>query len=280
MLILPRRRGESITIGDDIVITVVEVRGDKVRLGIRAPAGASVHRQEVWAAVPGGGLTKNPAAASWIRGTDPSQLLALLPATTSARKLRLFAVACARRVEGVWNQGTRLDVLDLVERFADGLPCLELTSAVRRLTVLLGEVLYRDHLGPSVSAARGAALPDASQAAARASWDAVNACGHALADDKDEEAARRAQVYLLHCIFGNPWEPIEVGRDVLAWHDGLIVSAARRIYESRDFTELPVLADMLEDAGCSDARMLDHCHGPGPHARGCFVVDLILAKDP
>jgi carbon storage regulator len=47
MLVLSRKRDERIVIGDNIVITVVEVRGDKVRLGIEAPAEVPVHRQEV-----------------------------------------------------------------------------------------------------------------------------------------------------------------------------------------------------------------------------------------
>lgn len=51
MLCLSRRTGESIVIGDVIVITVVEVRGDKVRLGIEAPKEIGVHRSEIWAAI-------------------------------------------------------------------------------------------------------------------------------------------------------------------------------------------------------------------------------------
>jgi carbon storage regulator CsrA len=278
MLVLSRRRGESVNVGGDVVITVIEIRGDKVRLGIEAPAGASVHRQEVWAAINGFAMPESMTADLWARGMDPRQMLVLLPGTTSARKLRLFAVACARRVEGVWNQGTRLDVLDLVERFADGLACPELPGALHRLSVLAAEVADRDHLGPSVFAARAATLPDASQAAVGASREALGACGHTLSADADEAAARRAQVSLLHCIFGNPLGPVEIGRDVLAWRDGLAVAAARRIYESRDFGELPVLADMLEEAGCTDARVLGHCRSAGPHTRGCFVIDLLLAK--
>ena len=48
MLILTRRVGENVVIGDDIVISVVEVRGDAVRIGIQAPRSVSVHREEVW----------------------------------------------------------------------------------------------------------------------------------------------------------------------------------------------------------------------------------------
>lgn len=48
MLILTRRAGENIVVGDDIVISVIEIRGDAVRLGIEAPRSMSIHREEVW----------------------------------------------------------------------------------------------------------------------------------------------------------------------------------------------------------------------------------------
>ncbi len=51
MLVLSRQRDESIVIGDNIVITIVDIRGDKVRLGINAPAEIPVHRQEVYDAI-------------------------------------------------------------------------------------------------------------------------------------------------------------------------------------------------------------------------------------
>lgn len=51
MLVLSRTRDESIIIGDEIIVTIVDVRGDRVRLGITAPRSISVHRQEVWEAI-------------------------------------------------------------------------------------------------------------------------------------------------------------------------------------------------------------------------------------
>jgi len=51
MLVLSRHRDESIIIGDDIVVTIVDIRGDKVRLGIQAPAHVTVHRQEIYDAI-------------------------------------------------------------------------------------------------------------------------------------------------------------------------------------------------------------------------------------
>ena len=51
MLVLSRKRDESIVINDDITIVIVEIRGDKVRLGIEAPKEVPVHRKEVWEAI-------------------------------------------------------------------------------------------------------------------------------------------------------------------------------------------------------------------------------------
>ncbi len=51
MLVLSRQRDESIMIGDDVEVTIVDVRGDKVRLGITAPKSISVHRKEVYEAI-------------------------------------------------------------------------------------------------------------------------------------------------------------------------------------------------------------------------------------
>ncbi|QDU81511.1 hypothetical protein Pla110_32530 [Polystyrenella longa] len=51
MLVLSRQRDESIYIGDDIILTIVDIRGDKVRLGIKAPNSVPVHREEVYEAI-------------------------------------------------------------------------------------------------------------------------------------------------------------------------------------------------------------------------------------
>lgn len=51
ILVLSRREGQRILIGDDIVLEVVEIRGDKIRLGISAPKDVPVHREEVWLAI-------------------------------------------------------------------------------------------------------------------------------------------------------------------------------------------------------------------------------------
>jgi hypothetical protein len=57
------------------------------------------------------------------------------------------------------------------------------------------------------------------------------------------------------------------------------VQLARSLYEERRFEDMPVLADALEEAGCQDAAVLEHCRGPGPHVRGCWVLDVVLGKE-
>jgi carbon storage regulator len=71
MLVLTRRVGESVNIGGDIRITLIEIRGDKVRLGVVAPKETSIHRQEVWEALFGAQsrVVFDPAWLTWNDGT-------------------------------------------------------------------------------------------------------------------------------------------------------------------------------------------------------------------
>jgi hypothetical protein len=63
-----------------------------------------------------------------------------------------------------------------------------------------------------------------------------------------------------------------------SWRTETVMALARAIQIDRAFDRLPILADALEDAGCDHPDVLAHCRGPGPHARGCWVVDLVLGK--
>ncbi|HVL15106.1 MAG TPA: hypothetical protein VM529_21220, partial [Gemmata sp.] len=63
-----------------------------------------------------------------------------------------------------------------------------------------------------------------------------------------------------------------------AWRTSTVVALAEGIYDDRAFDRLPILADALQDAGCDSADILNHCRDAGPHARGCWVVDLVLGK--
>jgi hypothetical protein len=91
-----------------------------------------------------------------------------------------------------------------------------------------------------------------------------------------------AQSSLLRCIFGNPFRPIVLDP---TWLTEKVVKQAEVAYEERelpserlDFTRLAILADALEDAGCSEPDVLAHCRGSDPHVRGCWVADLVVGK--
>jgi len=92
---------------------------------------------------------------------------------------------------------------------------------------------------------------------------------------KANPASRPTVLAIFRCVVGNPFRPVPFDP---RWLTPTALTLAHGMYESRDFTPMPVLADALEEAGCEDAGVLTHCRGDGPHARGCWVVDLILGK--
>jgi hypothetical protein len=79
-------------------------------------------------------------------------------------------------------------------------------------------------------------------------------------------------------IFGNPFRPVAVNPAWLAWNDGTVRRIAQSIYDKRAFDRMPILADALEEAGCDNEDILNHCRGEEPHVRGCWVVDVVLGK--
>src|SRR5262249_35647373 len=82
-------------------------------------------------------------------------------------------------------------------------------------------------------------------------------------------------VVLLRDVFGNPFRPVAFAP---AWRTSAAIGLAESMYEARDCAAMPILADALEEAGCEQPDILAHCRGPGPHVRGCWVVDLVLGK--
>ncbi|MBP3956357.1 hypothetical protein J8F10_13815 [Gemmata sp. G18] len=77
-------------------------------------------------------------------------------------------------------------------------------------------------------------------------------------------------------VFGNPFRSVTFSP---SWRISTAVALAAQMYESRDFSAMPILADALQDAGCDSADVLDHCRNDGPHVRGCWVIDLVLGKE-
>jgi hypothetical protein len=122
----------------------------------------------------------------------------------------------------------------------------------------------------------------ASYAAAKAVAAAQGATDENAPQCPPRDAERVSQAHVLRDLFGTP--PRALCSDP-AWLTPAVTGLATAAYEERalpsgelDPVLLLVLADALEEAGCTDVAILGHLRGPGPHVRGCFVLDLLLGK--
>ncbi|QEL16910.1 hypothetical protein [Limnoglobus roseus] len=223
----------------------------------------------------------------WSISADPTRMLEFLKATASDRKLRLFASACCDRVLRARGANGDLadaeDYLTALDREADriGSP-EEWDAAIERVLGKRWEITDRtlDALEADFCAFLCALDNDPYPAAVYASVNAnialsafprrpeVNEVGGSL------EAV--VQAGLLRDIFGDPFRSPFFDA---AWVSSTARSLAEAAYEDRAWDRLPILADALEDAGCEEAAVLTHLRGPGPHCRGCWVVDLVLGKE-
>lgn len=226
----------------------------------------------------------------WLTWARPRPMLCFLGEKASPRKLRLFAVACCRRIwEYLPDEVNRTAVL-IAERFADGLANNEeRLDALRRINAtrpnddsdfVVIHTLEPDarDKGPAAANANYADAFDAAKYASRHCLHAVLPQPLSWDDNCDEIEAPHAvaQCELLQDIFGNPFRPVTSDP---AWLTSTVVSLSQAIYQERAFDCMPILADALEDAGCTIAEILEHCRQPGVHVRGCWLVDLLLCKE-
>jgi hypothetical protein len=254
----------------------------------------------------------------WLCWHYPWDLLTFLSGTASDRKLRLFVCACCRRIWHLLSDERSRTAVEVAERFADGWAtdeelllaqqgasraCRKARGAVRTAeaearrkahkrkaeapdcyyTAENASLAALGAVQPEVQA--GQKGPDESRSSAR--W-AADRTANAMAADKggneyqqedawSEENAVHAD--LLRDIFGNPFRPVVVERTWLTSNGGAILQLAQAICDDRSFHHLPILADALEEAGCSEQAILDHLRGPGPHVHGCWPVDLVLGRE-
>jgi hypothetical protein len=228
--------------------------------------------------------------AQWLNCTDPLPMLEHIKWKANDRKLRLFAVACCRRVWHLMTERASRRAVAVAERLADH-PDGKKRSALRSAAQQVGS----DATG-TIAQAVGKAAADALEpkienfvhgirrfTAVASALAAARSCKETTRAAQACEAALLGEIslqgHLLHCIIGNPFRTSVLNPSWLSWRVGLLVSVAQRLYESRDFGELPILMDALEEAGCNDPAILEHGRQPPEmHGRGCFVVDLLLGK--
>lgn len=85
-----------------------------------------------------------------------------------------------------------------------------------------------------------------------------------------------AQAKLIQDVLGNPFHPVEFNPE---WRTSTVVALAGHIYREKAFEEMPILGDALQDAGCGEPEMIEHCLRQTEHVRGCWVLDLVLGKE-
>jgi hypothetical protein len=220
--------------------------------------------------------------AEWLACTDPMPMLEFLRSKASDRKLRLFGVACCRRIWHLLRDERSRKTVEVAERFAEGTATEEeLTQAENDANDVWNELAYAEgDVTDAETDASDAACGSAcyAEGAIGAAGSASHSAVYALSYAGQQAVEQEGQCRLLRDLFGNPFRPVAVDPSWLTWNDGTVVKLAQAIYDQRRFTDLPILADALEEAGCTDADILAHCRSEGPHVRGCWVVDLILGK--
>ncbi|HZZ82154.1 MAG TPA: hypothetical protein VFE62_26890 [Gemmataceae bacterium] len=200
--------------------------------------------------------------SEWRNAVEPHAMLEHLHTNgkPSDRKLRLFAVACSRRIWILIDNLGRAAV-DAAEECADGrLGSDELRAARLACQGTGGQASWYAAATSPFIAARNAAR--SAQA------------GAATLGTEAEELL--AQADLVREIFDNPFQRYP---DEQSWLTPCVVGLAQAIYDDRAFDRIPDLADALERAGCENDKILNHCRGPMPHVRGCWVIDLMLGKE-
>jgi hypothetical protein len=217
--------------------------------------------------------------ADWLTSTDPRPMLDFLDDRARPRKLRLFACAWAYDFWKAMPDERCREAVVVAERYADGRATgAELLAAYQAATDAWREnpfVLAGRH-GMGVQSRKGTrAARRAAEAARQAADPAWRVSAAARAVWGQKAAIRYALSNYLRDLFGNPFRRV-VFRP--SWTTPTVTALARGAYESGDFTVLPILADALQDAGCDEPEVLDHCRGCERHVRGCWVVDLVLGK--
>jgi hypothetical protein len=230
---------------------------------------------------------------AWQTCPDPETLLQHLAAEKllKQRKARLFAVACCRRIWHLLEDEGSRRAVQAAERLADGGASrheLDAACAAASIAQSIAFSLPTDDSNRQAHCARYCACISATFAALPDGRDASNHHYAATAkmwertDDPEAELKERsAQADLVRCLFPPPPDHrVLIPQGVLVWNHGTAVRLAKRVYDDRDFSPatLFVLADALEEGGCTDAWALQHLRGAGPHARGCAVVDAVLRK--
>jgi hypothetical protein len=225
--------------------------------------------------------------AEWLTCTSVIRILDFHEGKASDRKMQLLGVGFCRRIWHLLTDERCHRTILGIERLADGMAERdELRTAMEDLyrdppencivNALWGNTVERLCSGGGEFVRYPATALAVSLFAVATVADANTNSGDDSARERAETAEEAAHVGLVRDVFGNPFRPVTFDT---SWLTSTVTTLASQIYDSRDFTAMPILADALQDAGCNSDDILNHCRQPGEHVRGCWVVDLILGKE-
>jgi hypothetical protein len=218
----------------------------------------------------------------WLACDSPSQMRGPIRARSfRGPRWVLFDLACVGRVRDLL--GPRyLAHLDRLAEWdgrspLDGRASTAALAALREEAVSVGRS-RADPLRAAREAAMRAVLSLGSHTLAASEMVCVAAGRRAGPTGLPEavRAERRAHAALMRCVFRSTLSPVVFDP---AWRTDTVVALAAQMRALRDYSAVPILADALQEAGCDDERVLAHCRCGGPHARGCWVCDLVLEKE-
>jgi hypothetical protein len=222
----------------------------------------------------------------WLESADLRKMLAFLDGKVGDRKLRLFSVACCRRIWHLLPDDDLREAVEVAEKFAEGDVALDLLrkgeEAVYEYAdfsdTIPGEAVLYEAAGAVYQLCQAPIHADMiANAASTALQHAQTVAPNNLFLANDAKAVETTiQCSLCRDIVGNPFRPVTLDP---AWRTANVVGIAQSIYDERVFDRLPILADALEDAGCTQEEVLKHCRQPGEHVRGCWPVDLALGRE-
>ncbi|VTR99306.1 Uncharacterized protein OS=Sorangium cellulosum (strain So ce56) GN=sce5710 PE=4 SV=1 [Gemmata massiliana] len=216
------------------------------------------------------------AEAEWLAATDPAPGLEFLREKVSDRKLRLFAVACCRRVWHSLPDERSRNAIEVAERYADGMANREevliALYEAKKVNGYMRRVTGIRYQSPKLAAALSLSLNTEHRFLIHVAGNA--AC---LTEENDPDGQeQQIQGAILRDIFGNPFRPVALDP---SWLTSTVRAIAAGIYDERAFDRLPILADAFQDAGCDNDDVLNHCRQPGEHVQGCWVVDLLTGRE-
>ncbi len=239
--------------------------------------------------------------ADWLTGTDFSAHVRFVADRLSPRGQRLLAAGFCRAVAYLFGRPELDEALIGIEHYADDMASPAAVERVRQRCRELAQAFYteyavavdmglgnglrayvRSELAWAAAFAANSPLPLA-EVGVRAARAAVQArTGVVLlvpveSPDSEFAAATAEQSLIMRGVVwdvvGNPFRLVEFSSE---WRTDTAVSIARHMYESREFSAMPILADALQDAGCDSDDVLNHCRHESGHVRGCWVLDGVL----